>query len=173
MQSISLCRVGGCSNYCSKPKGKDSELKSLQELVSDVLQSKTVVAQKTLNHAKYSRAQLKNQLCQMLQNGNTSVHHVLEQWQREQGDYFEAQMTSEMHRLDAEATVVSRLLLNTQGHLPLDEEQQNADEGGGFSKLAGSLIQKGLKLGYKDADVARGMIEVMKQGKQWFPSLAA
>lgn len=107
MQSISLCRVGGCSNYCSKPKGKDSELKSLQELVSDVLQSKTVVAQKTLNHAKYSRAQLKNQLCQMLQNGNTSVDHVLEQWQREQGDYFEAQMTREMQRFDAEATVVS------------------------------------------------------------------
>lgn len=155
----------------ARSDSKDPDLAKLQELISDVRQSQTAVTQKTLNHAERGRALLKSQLYQMLQDGNRNVEPVLEQWKTDQSNYFEEQITREMRRLDSEAAEVSRLLLRTPGDMSFGIEQEDGDDGQGFSNLAGFLMQEGLKLGANKIDVTRGMIEVMKQGKSWFPSL--
>lgn len=152
-------------------QNKDTELARLQELIADVRQSQPAVSQKVMNHAERSRAALKSQLTEMLQNGNAEIEPVLANWQTDQGNYFEAQLVREMQRLDAQAAQVSRLLLSMPGNIELESDQESSSQGQGFADLAGSLIQKGLKLGYNEKTVAKGMIEVMKQGKQWFPAM--
>lgn len=149
----------------------DKKMLELQALVSDMRQSQTMLMQKVINHAAKHKSALKLELIQTLQEGQTAVEPVLAQWQENIGRYFEEQVVRELQRLDAQAAAASSLLLKIPDVQLGAAVQDLGNSGSGFASLAEVLVQKSLMLDIGEKAKIKGMIKLMKQGKEWFPSM--
>lgn len=153
---------------------QSDQLAELRELIHAIEQSIHDLQLKAVNHARKGRANLENELYPILLNGGAQaeVGAVLGRWQQEQSAYFSAQFERSMKQLDTQADRVAQLIMSLPGFTGgAMAEQDGAGSGSGFARLFDSLIHSGLGQQFGQEQIASGIVEILKQGKDWFPEL--
>lgn len=148
------------------------ELQRLEELISNAASSQVNLLDKVLAHANKSKPALKSEMAALLENNQTdAANDAMQHWQQQQTDFFEHQVERELKRLDTEAAEVAQLFINLSGN-PLQVNPSTDELGGdGLSDLFTALAGRGLNLGLNNELTKQGIVELLKQGKNWFPTL--
>ena len=158
----------------AQQQGSHSELQKLEQLLSLISESQVSLSTKLNNHANRAKPALKSELATLLSNNQPDqVKPVIEQWQQQQTSYFTQQLEREISRLDVEADAVVQAVfnINTSASDGLNEQDQGAGKGAGISTLFKALTSQGFKFEITNEVAQKGVIEALKQGKKWLPTL--
>lgn len=148
------------------------ELQRLEELISNTASSQASLLDKVLAHANKSKPALKSEMAALLENNQTdAANNAMQHWQQQQTDFFEHQVERELKRLDTEAAEVAQLFINLPGYSLQADSPTGEGEGAGLSDLFTALSGNGIKLGITDEIAKKSIVEALKHGKNWFPTL--
>lgn len=156
----------------AKQNADQYELQRLEELISNAASSQVNLLDKVLAHANKSKPALKSEMAALLENKQTdAANNAMQHWQQQQTNFFEHQVERELKRLDTEAAEVAKLFINLPSN-PLQANQSTGElEGIGLTDLLSTLAGRGINLGLTDGFAKQGIVEILKQGKSWLPSL--
>lgn len=148
------------------------ELQRLEDLISNLNQSKADLLVKVMANAGKAKAGLKTEIATLLENKQPqATGAVIQHWQQQQTDYFEHQLQRELSKLDAEANEVAQLFINSPEN-QFDSDAAVQESGDGLFGLFKALSEKSINLGLaKEGVAAKGVVTILKQGKNWFPKL--
>lgn len=158
----------------AQQKSSHGELHELGQLLSLISESQITLGTKVENYANRTKSGLKSELSALLSNNQVDqVKPALELWQQQQVMYFTQQFEREISRLDVEADAVLQAVFNMNTSIAngIGGDTQSRGGGQGISNLFKVLSSQGLKLDISSDMAQKGVIEALKQGKKWLPTL--